>query len=182
MIGPGLGMSETSRLLVDSVLSLAKVPVIIDADALNIIAEDLSVLKKCAAPKILTPHLLELSRLTGINIQELKENRREICADFRHQNGVICISKDARTAVFDGSDQIYLNTSGNDGMATGGSGDALSGIIAGLIAQKMPAADAAKLGVYIHGLAGDMAAQEKGRRSMIASDIINSLVQVLKDR
>ena len=182
VIGPGLGMSETSRLLVDLVLSKAKVPVIIDADALNIIAEDLSVLKKSAVPKILTPHLLELSRLTGINIQELKENRREICEDFRHQNGVICISKDARTAVFDGSDHIYLNTSGNDGMATGGSGDALSGIIAGLMAQKMSAADAAKLGVYIHGLAGDMAAREKGPRSMIASDIITSLVQVLKDR
>ncbi len=182
VIGPGLGMSETSHLLVQAVLGQVSVPVIIDADALNIVAEDVSVLQKCISPKVLTPHMLELSRLTGTNIQDLKENRREICEDFRHQNGVICISKDARTAVFDGSDQIYLNTSGNEGMATGGSGDALSGIIAGLIAQKMSAADAAKLGVYIHGLAGDMAAREKGARSMIASDIITSLIQVLKDR
>lgn len=182
VVGPGLGMSETSKKLLKLVLDQASVPMIIDADALNIIAEEQPLLRTGNAERILTPHLLELSRLTGINIQELKEKRREICEDFTRQNGVICISKDARTAVFDGSDHIYLNTSGNEGMATGGSGDVLSGIIAGLIAQGMPAAEAARMGVFVHGLAGDMAARERGARSMIASDIITSLTRILRDK
>ncbi len=180
VIGPGLGKSKTSRLLLKKTLKAVNTPVIIDADALNIIAEDKQILCECSGTMILTPHLMELSRLTGYNIQELKENLRQICEDFTHQFGVICISKDARTIVIDPSGQCYLNTSGNHGMSTGGSGDALTGIIAGLAAQGMPAYDASEMGVFVHGLAGDAAAAQMGCRSMTAGDLVAGISRVLR--
>ncbi len=179
VIGPGLGRSLTSHLLVRQVLEKVQVPVVIDADALNIIAEDKTMLNTCRAEMILTPHMMEFSRLTGYNIQELKENLRDICEDFTRQYGVICISKDARTSVIDRNGQCYLNLTGNNGMSTGGSGDVLTGIIAGLAAQGMSACDASKMGVFVHGLAGDAAAEEKGVRSMTAGDLIAGLSRVL---
>lgn len=187
VIGPGIGTSPTAQQLVHSVIQLAKCPVVVDADALNILANNplwMEEMRERAenCPKarfILTPHKMELSRLTGDNIQSLQENILQVCVAFSHNYGVILVAKDARTLVSDGTEKVFVNTSGNDGMACGGSGDVLTGIIAALAAQGSEPLDAARLGVYLHGLAGDEAAKRKGHYGMTASDIAESLPSVL---
>ena len=138
-------------------------------------------LSKSTVPTVITPHMKELSRLTGHNIQYLKENLVQVCETFTREYGVICIAKDTRTMIIDNSETIYINLSGNNGMATGGSGDILTGIIAGLCAQHMPLPEAARLGVYLHGCAGDTAAFNKGFHSMTASDVLDAIPELLKE-
>ena len=181
VLGPGRGRSAASEAIVRIVTSQAECPVIIDADALNILAGHKEWLWDCRTSAAVTPHLKELSRLTGYNIQYLKENLVQVCEAFSRQNGVICIAKDARTVIIDGSESIYVNTTGNNGMSVGGSGDVLTGIIAGLCAQNMALDDACRLGVYLHGRAGDIAAGRMGVRGMLASDIIDALPELLKN-
>ncbi len=181
VLGPGLGRSRTAESIVKTVMEKAVCPLVIDADALNILAEHPQWLASCQAPAAITPHLKELSRLTGHNIQCLKKNLVQVCEDFSQQNGVICIAKDARTIVVDGSESIYVNMSGNNGMSTGGSGDVLTGIIAGLCAQGMSLERASRLGVYLHGLAGDLAAERMGVHAMTASDILKAVPELLKN-
>lgn len=128
----------------------------------------------------MTPHIGEMSRLTGKSIADIKSNIISVAVDYAKEHKCICVLKDARTIVTDG-DEVYINVSGNDGMATGGSGDVLSGIITSLMAQGMDCFDAAKLGVYMHGLAGDEAARARTRYSMVAGDIIGNISNVLKE-
>ena len=183
VLGPGLGTGETSVRLVKAVLKGLSVPAVIDADALNIISSDeelKSSLSELSSPAIITPHMKELSRLTGYNIQYLQDHADKICRDFSHENSVICIAKNARTIITGDFEEVYVNISGNEGMSTGGSGDVLTGVIAALLGQGMKAYDAAVLGVYIHGRAGDDAAERLGTRSMLAMDIVKSLPEVLK--
>ena len=187
VIGPGLGKSPAAEQLVHSVIQQAHCPVVMDADALNILAQHPEWMEEvrkttedCPDAKfILTPHIMELSRLTGDNIQCLKENMIQVCVAFSRNYGVILVAKDARTLVTDGTGCVFVNTSGNDGMACGGSGDVLTGIIAALAAQGSEPLDAARLGVYLHGLAGDEAAKKKGRYGMTASDIAEALPAVM---
>ncbi|HHV13591.1 MAG TPA: NAD(P)H-hydrate dehydratase [Clostridiales bacterium] len=192
VVGPGLGLTATAKELVETVINKATVPVIIDADAINLLAGMLdhnqeagirdrwrklaSLLKENT---ILTPHLLELARLMGVSVAEISNNLVDTANQCSYNNKLIYAIKDARTFVVQEMKR-YLNVSGNNGMATGGSGDVLTGIIAALMAQGMVEYEAACLGVYIHGLAGDAAAREKGVYSLMASDIIDSLGDVLK--
>ena len=191
VVGPGLGLSLTAAELLENVIRKAKVPIIVDADAMTLIAKKLDQqkvndlqerLKALTAllPEhtILTPHLMELSRLMGISVSEISDNLIDTARQCSYNNNLIYTIKDARTIVTQGNLR-YVNVSGNHGMATGGSGDVLTGILAGLIAQGMKEYDAACLGVYIHGLAGDIAAEEKGTYSMMASDIVNSIEKVM---
>ncbi len=180
VLGPGLGESEAVYSIVRTVIENAYCPLIIDADALNILSKQPEILKECQNTVVITPHMKELSRLTGKNIQYLKENLVQVCVDFKQQYGVICIAKDARTFVFDDSDTVYINTSGNNGMAVGGSGDVLTGVIAGLAAQHMSPEEAARFGVYLHGRAGDLAAESAGRHAMTATDILDAMPELLK--
>lgn len=183
VVGPGLGTSRASAEIVKTVLDTAHIPLIIDADALNITAADKACresLEKLSADVIITPHMMELSRLTGYNIQTLKTNCENICEEFSRINGVICIAKDARTRIYGAGQNVYVNLSGNNGMSTGGSGDVLTGILAGLTAQGLDAAHAAALGVYVHGRAGDFAAQKKSVYSMTASDIIEAIPELIR--
>lgn len=177
--GPGLGTGEAAKQQVMCVLSGSKVPLVLDADALNLIAADMNLLKQKKSPVILTPHLGEMSRLSGVTIEKIQENPLSSAADFSKEFDVICIQKDARTlsALPDGT--IYVNQSGNNGMATAGSGDVLSGIIAGLLAQKTEPETAAPLGVCLHGLAGDRMAEENGVYGLLARDIIEGLKKVM---
>ena len=181
VLGPGLGRSRAAETIVRTVMEKAACPLVIDADALNILSEHPQWMASCHAPAAITPHLKELSRLTGHNIQYLKENLVQVCEDFSQQNGVICIAKDARTIVVDDSETIYVNMSGNNGMSTGGSGDVLTGMIAGLCAQGMSLESASRLGVYLHGLAGDLAAERMGVHAMTASDILKAVPDLLKN-
>ena len=178
-IGPGLGREkETIHLVLELLAELDK-PLVIDADALYAIAQDMSVLAKIKREAILSPHPGEMSRLTGKATPEIQKSRLETAAGFAREHKVILVLKGHRSVITDGA-KFYINPTGNPGMATAGSGDVLTGAIAALLAQEFSAFDAAELGVYLHGLAGDLAAQEKGQISLIAEDILDKLPQATR--
>ena len=180
--GCGIGISATSRRLLARVLRGCEKPMVLDADALNLISRNPSLLKY-ARGKIITPHPAEHSRLTGKDVSEITEDISTECYAFAKKHSLTCVLKDHNTAVSDGSERVYINKSGNSGMATAGSGDVLAGIIGGILSQNRDSAltnlQVASLGVYIHGLAGDAAALSVGEYSLIASDIIEALPRVL---
>lgn len=180
-IGMGLSQSEAARRMVSCALRNTDAPLLVDADALNLMAGDIHLLTQCASrtqPTVLTPHLMEMSRLSGKAVPLIAADPVAHATGFAKQMGAIIVQKDARTVVTDGED-VYLNALGNSGMATGGSGDALAGIIASLAAQGASAIDAARLGVLIHAMAGDAALTHCGNHGMIASDIIDGICEVL---
>lgn len=179
-IGPGLGTAPTAQQLLETVLQEASVPILIDADGLNLLKDNPSLLDSVKVPVILTPHIGEMMRLTGAQKSDITEDILSFASSYAARHHVICVLKDARTIVSDGQ-RTYLNTSGNHGMAVGGSGDTLTGIICSLLAQGMPPFDGAVLGVYLHGLAGDLARAKCSAYGMIAGDIINQIGQVLKE-
>ncbi len=178
VVGPGLGMSECSQKIVYEVFKNSPSPIIADADALNIKA-------KCEidfpkdVPVIITPHPGELSRLTRLSIKEISADPWKICTDYAIDNDIICVSKSSKTVISDGAD-TFINTSGGPSMAKGGSGDVLTGVIAGMLCCDLAPIRAAALGAYIHGLAGDISAEKLGEISPMARDIIDSIPYVLK--
>lgn len=178
--GPGIGTSETAASLVKNVLKNASVPVLMDADALNLIASDVNVLLRPHTEMVVTPHLGEMSRLIGDSVSYIQNHLIEVAEEFARQYNVICVLKDEHTVTGVPYSQTYLNLSGNDGMATAGSGDVLSGVIGGLIAQGMSAEEAAPIAVYLHGCAGDAIRKECGNRSLMATDILSGLHIVLR--
>lgn len=173
--GPGIGTSAGARRLLKAVLSRAAVPTLIDADGLNILSGEPEWLKKLPASCIVTPHLGEMARLTGEPVEALQRSFLTSAKDFADRYGIVCVLKDFRTTVAAFCGLQYLNLTGNDGMATAGSGDVLSGVIGGLLAQGAGAESAAALGVFIHGAAGDTAAEKTGRRSLMARDLLDGL-------
>ncbi|MBQ6393089.1 MAG: NAD(P)H-hydrate dehydratase [Eubacterium sp.] len=183
--GPGLGTGALTEKMMGMILSEGKVPLVIDADGINILAR----LRAEESPLwgafinykhgiILTPHLMEMSRLCRKPVEEIKGSLIDT-ARALSDAGHIIVLKDARTIVADGSGTSYLNTSGNHGMSVGGSGDVLTGVICGLLAGGTELAEAARLGVYIHGLAGDYAAGQTGFHALLARDIIQGLMEIL---
>jgi len=175
-IGPGLGREEKTICLVLELLAEFDKPLVIDADALYAIAQDITVLAKIKNEAILSPHPGEMSRLTGKDTAQIQKERLEAAVGFARKHKVILVLKGYETVVTDGA-KYYINPTGNPGMASAGSGDVLTGAIAAFLAQGLSAFDAAELGVYIHGLAGDLAAEEKGQISLIAEDILDKLPQ-----
>ena len=181
VLGCGLGKSKISLELVKKVLREATVPTVVDADALNLISEH-PVLKKYLSGKIITPHFAEMARLMGKEIPEISDNTKAICAEFAAEYGCICVLKDHNTVVSDGS-SVYTNNSGNSAMAKAGSGDLLAGVIGALSARRdapLSSLDAATLGVYIHGLAGDAARDRFGEFSVLARDVADSICEVMR--
>ena len=182
VVGCGLGTSLTSIKVLDTVLRAANSPLVIDADALNIIAADAAFWDTLKVPTVITPHMGEMSRLTGMDVDTLLEDIPKAAQEFAVKHGIICLLKHHKTAISDG-ESIYINNFGNSGMATGGSGDVLAGIIAALLAQQKSADElcrTAALGALIHSLAGDRAAENLGEYSVMASDIIEEISGVLK--
>lgn len=179
--GPGLGTGKNAGKIIKFILKQAKVPVILDADGLNVLSEHLKWLKEASAPVIITPHLGEMARLTGKSIGEIQKHLLQVAQEFAREYNVICILKDARTITAWPDGRACINTSGNHGMATAGSGDILTGILAGLIAQGMEPAQAAAAGVYLHGAAGDLQAEHTGTYGMMARDILDGIGIVLKE-
>ncbi len=175
-IGPGIGISEISRHILNTVLKEGKVPCMIDADGLNLLAEDSGLMDRLSeGDYVLTPHMKELSRLTGRPVESIKTNRREVLKLFAEKYGTVLVQKDARTFVGGAERQIYVNQTGNAAMAKAGSGDVLSGIIAGLMAQGKESYEAAVLGVYLHGTAGDLACGKLGNYSVLARDLADQI-------
>ena len=179
-IGCGMGVSETSKQITRQVLKRENVPCVIDADALNIIASEMELLQNSNQIRILTPHMKEMTRLLGCEMQELQQCKFEKLYDFCYKYNLVCVMKDARTLICKKDQDYFLNLTGNSAMAKGGSGDILTGMITGIFAQNRNAYQSACLGVYLHGLAGDIAANEKGKYSVLASDIVDSIEKVLK--
>ena len=180
-VGPGIGKSSGARKMLSFLLRSTNKPMVIDADALNIISEEPKLWDLVPIGSVITPHPGEMARLCGCSIGEILDDVPEICKGFAKAHRVICVLKDHSTAVTDGTSPdcpLYLNDTGNSGMATGGSGDVLTGIIAALLAQGLSPFSAASLGVRIHGMAGDRAASRLGEYSMMASDIIEALPEV----
>lgn len=181
-IGPGISLSGKARVLLETTLDCCDKPMVIDADALNILAQNEELLENFASGHgkndrdvIFTPHLGEFSRLTKHSVEEIKKDIPAVCRAFAERYDVTLVCKDARTVVAKSGMPVYLNSCGNDGMATAGSGDVLTGITAGLLAQNMSGFDAAVMGTYAHGLAGDIARDKTSSYYIMAQDIIRSL-------
>ncbi len=172
-IGPGLGTSDESRLGLEALIEKASQPLLFDADALNIIGEDPSLLEKIPEHSILTPHPGEFDRIAGASTDAWTRHKKQII--YSKKYNVIIVLKGAYTGVSFPDGSYYFNITGNPGMATGGSGDVLTGIILSLLARGIAPGEAATAGVYTHGLAGDLAADTLGQEALIAGDIINHL-------
>jgi len=179
-IGPGLSQHPQTQALVRKVLQSTKKPIVLDADGINALAGNLSILKKIKGQLVITPHPGELSRLLGLEVAEIQKNRIKLAKAFAKKYNVVTVLKGHRTIVASANGTTYINKTGNPGMASGGCGDVLTGIIASLLGQGMSAPEAAKFGVYIHGLMADVVAKEKGESSLIATDLLKVLPQVLK--
>lgn len=171
--GPGLGRSSELVELVGWLYKSAKQPMVVDADALNALAQQPDALAKPGGPRIFTPHPGEFGRLIGRETIPIPE-RESLAREFALRTGVTLVLKGHHTVVTDGKN-LSINPTGNPGMATGGSGDVLTGIITAIVCQHLEPYDAARLGAYVHGLAGDLAAAELGQIPMIASDLIKFL-------
>jgi ADP-dependent NAD(P)H-hydrate dehydratase len=173
--GPGIGLSGSVKLVLETLIKQEKLRLLIDADGLNNLSKIKSWPQKNKANLILTPHPGEMKRLwTGLLRQELPPNRQKQAAQLAQHTETIVVLKGAGTVVTDGQ-KVYINKTGNPGMATAGSGDVLTGVITALAAGGLSNFDAAVLGVYIHGLAGDIAAEKIGQVSLIATDIVEAL-------
>ena len=178
-VGPGIGRSDELRELVVTLFRTVAVPTVIDADGLNALAEasefeatePSGILPgPCAASRVLTPHSGEFARLIGRDVATVEKQRKELAVRYAERNNIVLVLKGHRTVITDGQ-RVAENTTGNNGMATGGSGDVLTGLITALLGQGMAAFEAAYLGVHLHGLAGDLAAAELSKPGMIASDL-----------
>ncbi len=181
VVGPGLGVDSTSERMLYELLMNTEVPLVLDADALNILSNNIELLEASSAPVIMTPHMMEMSRLIQKEVTAITKDRFNIAKQFAKKMGVTLVLKDAKSIVTNGGEQTYMSLVGNNGMSTGGSGDVLAGIIAGMLAGGLSLAEAAMMGTYIHCLAGDKAAEKKGRYAMLASDIIAGLGEVMRD-
>ena len=155
-------------------------PVIADADALYAVAQDKSVLCECTCDLIFTPHAMEMSRLTGLDISYIEENRLEVSKEFSEETGAVLLLKGHHSIVTAPSLTQYINSTGNPGMASGGSGDVLAGIITALIGQGIAPLEAAACGAWLHGKAGDLCARELGQYGMLPTDMLQVLPRLLK--
>lgn len=175
-VGPGLGQSAGLLDFVVNAYTSISVPCVFDADALNLLSKRPYVLKRAvdAPARIVTPHPGEFARLTGLDIETIQKNRQQHAAEFARRYGLIVVLKGMNTLITDGT-RVAINSTGNSGMATGGTGDVLTGILVALLAHGMPAFEAAQFGVHLHGLAGDLAAAELSKPGMIASDLLKYL-------
>ena len=175
LVGPGIGQSDGTTAVVRTVLESFPGPVVVDADGINVLSAHKDILRGRTSPTILTPHDGEFQRFGG----NLTENRIQSAAEMATKYSSIVLLKGYHTIITDGM-RCYCNHTGNPGMATGGSGDVLSGIIASLLGQRLPPLEAAACGAWLHGAAGDICAKEIGQCGMLPSDMVNVLPRLMK--
>jgi len=179
-IGPGIGVDEERIYLIERIIQNCNIPIVLDADGINCLSFNPSVLYSRNQSIIITPHPGELARFLGKDTKEIQENRIYYSKYTSHKYNIIVVLKGWNTIVAEPSGEIYVNATGNPGMATAGSGDLLTGIIASFIGQGIRPFDAAKLGVFCHGLAGDLATAYKGEYGVIATDILECIPDSIK--
>ncbi|HAM06742.1 MAG TPA: NAD(P)H-hydrate dehydratase [Ruminococcaceae bacterium] len=175
VIGCGLSVCDDTKNLVQSVITNCEKPLVIDADALNCICNKPEILKNLKAPAIITPHPGEMARLLHSTPKTVNSNRENTAIDFAKKFGVVTVLKGAGTIIASPDGEVYINHTGNSGMATGGSGDILSGIIGSLLAQGAAPINAAAAGGFLHGTIGDLAAEKLGKISMLPTDMIDMI-------
>jgi NAD(P)H-hydrate epimerase len=185
IVGPGLSQNKSTQNLIRKVITNIDIPTVIDADGLNALVGHLDLFQVTGSPghrvtRILTPHPGEMGRLLNISINEIQQSRKDIAQKFAKDYNCIIVLKGYRTVVANPETKVYINKTGNPGMATAGSGDVLTGLIAAFLGQGLDGFNAAKYAVYLHGLAGDLAAKEKTQAGMIASDIIEKIPEAIK--
>ena len=178
-IGPGLSVEKETGELVRKLISTSTVPLVIDADGLNLLSEDISVLEKRTCPVILTPHPGEMARLTGLTLKEIKADPVRVAGDFARKWNVYIILKFARSVIATPDGHIYFNPTGNPGMATGGSGDVLTGIVSSFLARQTPLY-ACLCGTFLHGLCGSLACKDIGEEALIAGDLIDYIPEAFR--
>ncbi|GFI55881.1 bifunctional NAD(P)H-hydrate repair enzyme Nnr [Clostridiales bacterium] len=178
VIGPGLGQGNAARMLVRETFRKVQVPLICDADALNVCARE-SLAYPSDVPVIVTPHPGEFFRMTGQNIETIAADPQTSAAHYARENGVICVLKFARTVITDGN-VLFVNMSGSPALSKGGSGDVLCGVIAGMLCSGLSPVGAASIGVYVHGKAGEEAEAVYGEYSPLASEVCDRIADVLK--
>lgn len=179
-IGPGLGDEIKNGNLIKKIINTTDKPVVIDADGLNLLQEDPGIMRQAKAKLIITPHPGEAARLLKRKTAEINENRLESARGLAAVTGAVTVLKGADSVVATPEGKTYINTTGNPGMATGGSGDVLTGVIAALAGQGLEPEAAAASGVYLHGLAGDLASDRVGEYGLIASDIADMVAIAVK--
>ena len=179
-IGPGLGRKPWAYHMMKLTLQKFHGPLVIDADALNILSEHMEWLEQHEGDVILTPHVGEFSRLTGVESREISKDISGWAVAFAREHHCICILKDAPSAAALPDGTCYMNTTGNSGMSTGGSGDVLTGSLTGLLAQKVDPSDAALLGMWLHGRAGDLAMEQEGVYGLLARHLLEYLPGAMK--
>jgi NAD(P)H-hydrate epimerase len=171
-LGPGLGSEPQTGLLVKGIIENCPIPVVLDADGLNHLAGATELLKKRNAPTVLTPHPGEMARLCSATVNDIQDDRIGWARRFSQENNVHLVLKGARTVMARPDGQVFINPTGNPGMASGGMGDVLTGMIAGFLTQGYPPDTAARLGVYLHGAAADRLAEQVGPTGYLAGDLI----------
>jgi hydroxyethylthiazole kinase-like uncharacterized protein yjeF len=179
-LGPGIGLDPETGKMIRSFIPKIRIPLVLDADGISQVSSDPGILRSSKTPLILTPHPGEMARLTGASKKDLTSRRVDVARAFATDFKVILVLKGAGTVIAAPDGRCWINTSGNPGMATAGTGDVLTGMITGLIAQGMKPLPAAQVGVYLHGLCGDLAAKRQGERSLIAGDLIREIPNALK--
>ncbi len=180
-IGPGLSTQKEAVKCIDEFLPQVPCPIVLDADGLNCLAKIPNILKKITVPTILTPHPKEFSRIVGKPLNKIMENRLNEATEYAQNMGVTLILKGANSIIAFSNGELLINPTGNPGLAKAGSGDILTGMIAGLTAQKFSPKNASMAGVYLHGLAGDLYKQNFNDTTLIASDLLHLLPEVLSD-
>ena len=175
LLGCGLGKSDEAKRIVKNALLISQIPIILDADGINAIASDINILRKTKAPVILTPHPKEMSRITGLSVAEIERNRMKVAKRFAIDYGCVLVLKGTNTVVSAPDGRVFINNGGNPGMATGGSGDVLAGIMVALLAGGSAPLDAALEAVWYHSLAADNAVTKISQRALLPSDIIEEL-------
>jgi NAD(P)H-hydrate epimerase len=178
--GPGVGVSADTIGLVRWLLVHNEKPMVIDADGLNCIAADVTILDNARTPVVLTPHPGEMARLINKSNAEVQSRRLEIARSFAGKHHCYLVLKGAHTVIAAPDGRAWINTTGNPGMASGGMGDVLTGVVGGLLAQGYPPEEACVLGVFLHGYVGDLAMQEKGEIGILARDLIERLPEGLR--
>jgi NAD(P)H-hydrate epimerase len=179
-IGPGISRNKETEALVRNLIGQLDKPIALDADGINAFVGHLDLLKNTKAKLVLTPHSGEMARLMGKDVSEVDNARKDVALAFANEYNTVLVLKGHNTVVAAPGGDLYINETGNVGMATGGTGDILTGMIASFIGQGVTPFTAAVLGVHFHGLAGDLAAKEKGQLSLIATDLLNKLPEALK--
>ena len=178
-MGPGMTTEPETVKLIGEILPFIKCPLILDADAINALEKNMDWLDDLKSV-VLTPHPKEMSRLTGLSTQEIQKNRISVAIEFAQKKSVILLLKGAPSLIATPDGNVYINPTGNPGMATGGSGDVLTGIIAGLVAQNISPKNASMAGAYIHGYSGDIFSEIETQTSLIAGDLLRNLPNALK--